>query len=448
MIRILLLALALFGAAPASAQGQRRLYDDKPAADVLERQRQCAGKDGWSDPAPPVRIYGNTYDIGTCGITVLLLTGPEGHVVIDAATAEAVPSILANTARLGLKPRDVKLLLMSHSHGDHAGGLAALQRATGARVMASAAARAVLITGKAAADDPQRTILTPVARVPVAGTVDDGQTLSVGPLRLLAHSTPGHAPDGMSWSWTSCEGGQCYRMVFADSLSAVSVDGYRFTDHPDYVARLRGSIERVAGLDCDILLTPHPGASDMGERLANPSLLADPRSCTNYAADAMVRLESRLLREAKPSVRQQPLAGPTEPFCPDPKTSRPFVAAILSPGIMYRVAPSPQHVVQTGTHHAFDARSPIWVRFGKALCDPDRWLPINAPRGDFARIVIFPEGQPEGPYVTLTYPSSELPMEPVYATLNGRPMLLPQPLVRSMLDIIVNIHPVPGTGDD
>ncbi|WP_230770352.1 subclass B3 metallo-beta-lactamase [Sphingomonas sp. Leaf4] len=438
MIRALLLVLALLGAAPAWAQGA--------PADVRERQRVCAGKDGWSDPAPPVRIYGNTYDVGTCGITVLLLTGPAGHVVIDAATAQAVPSILANITRLGFRPRDVKLLLMSHSHVDHAGGLAALQRATGARLMASAAARAVLTSGKAAVDDPQATILTPVARVPVAGTVDDGQTLSVGPVRILAHSTPGHAPDGMSWSWTSCEGGKCYRMVFADSLSAVSADTYRFIDHPDYVARLRGSIGRVAALKCDILLTPHPGASYMGERLANRGMLADPRGCTNYAAEAMVRLESRLLREAKPAEGRTPIAGPTEPFCPDPKTPLPIVAAVLSPGIKFRVEPSPREVVERGIHYAFDAHSPLWARFGKALCDPDRWLPVGTPRGRYAEVVIFPKDQPEGPYVTLTYPSSEDPMAPVQATLNGRPMLLPQPLVRWMLDSIVTMRPIPGTG--
>lgn len=440
MIRLALLLLALLGAAPAWAQGT--------PADVLERQKQCAGKDGWSDPAPPVRIYGNTYDIGTCGITVLLLTGPKGHVVIDAATAQAVPSILANITRLGFNPRDVKLLLMSHSHVDHAGGLAALQRATGAKLMASAAARAVLTSGKAAADDPQRTILTPVARVPVAGTVDDGQTLSVGPIRLLAHSTPGHAPDGMSWSWTSCEGERCYRMVFADSLSAVSADDYRFTDHPDYVARLRGSIGRVAALKCDILLTPHPGASDMGERLSNRDMLADTRRCPNYAAEAMVRLESRLLREAKPAARRQPVAGPTTPFCPAPEPSQSFIVAVSSPGIHYRVFPSPRQVVEHGIHYDLSGRSPFWVIVGKALCDPDRWLPADTPNHDLARIVIFPKGRPDGPYITLTYPSSEDPMAPVYATLNGRAMLLPQPMVRWALDMIVTMRPIPGTGDD
>ncbi len=270
-----------------------------PRADVVARAQQCAGKDGWSDPAPPVRVFANVYDIGTCGITVLLIAGPKGHIVIDAATAEAVPSIVANIRTLGLRPQDVKLLLMSHSHIDHAGGLAALRRATGATLLASAAAREVIERGRFAADDPQRAILSPVERVPVGAILTDGQAVTLGPLSLTAHLTPGHSPDGMSWSWRSCEGRICRTIVFADSLSAVSSETYRFRDHPAYVARLRATIAKVAALPCDIVLTPHPGASDMAERLAGTKPLLDRTGCRNYAAAATRRLDTRLTDEAR-----------------------------------------------------------------------------------------------------------------------------------------------------
>lgn len=284
MIGAILLAATLAGA---------------PPADVTARARQCAGKDGWSDPAPSVRIFGNVYDIGTCGITVLLIAGPRGHVVIDAATAEAVPSIVNNIRKLGFRPQDVKLLLMSHSHIDHAGGLAALRRATGAKLFASAAAREVIERGRFAADDPQRDILSPVDRVPVAGVLTDGQPVTLGPIRLTAHLTPGHSPDGMSWSWRSCAGTVCRTIVFADSLSAVSSDAYRFRDHPAYVARLRATIARVAALPCDIVLTPHPGTSDMAERLAGDKPLVDRNGCRAYADAATRRLDNRLVDEAR-----------------------------------------------------------------------------------------------------------------------------------------------------
>ena len=129
---LLLLAAAIASPAAAKTGGP---------ASIAEHQRQCAGKDGWSDPAPPVRIFANVYDVGSCGIAVLLVAGPKGHILIDGATAQAVPSILRNIARLGLSLSDVKYLLSTHEHVDHAGGLHALQQATGATLIASAAAR-------------------------------------------------------------------------------------------------------------------------------------------------------------------------------------------------------------------------------------------------------------------------------------------------------------------
>src|SRR5688572_4298018 len=96
---------------------------------------ECGGKQGWSDPAPPIRIFANVYDVGTCGVVVLLIAGPEGHILIDAATAEAASSVARNIERLGFKLSDIKLMLASHEHLDHVGGTAELQRLTGARLM-------------------------------------------------------------------------------------------------------------------------------------------------------------------------------------------------------------------------------------------------------------------------------------------------------------------------
>ncbi len=273
-------------------------------ASFAEHQRQCAGKDGWSDPAPPVRIFGNVYDVGTCGIVVLLVAGPQGHVMIDAATAEAVPSIVANIRRLGLRPTDVRLLLSSHEHLDHVGGMKALQRATGATVVAMAAARTVLESGIPAKDDPQAKGIDGFAGVPVGRIVRDGEMVALGPLRLTAHATPGHSPGGTSWSWRSCAGAACQDIVYADSLSAVASDGYRFTDHPAYVARLRATIAKVARLRCDLVVTPHPAASDLYARMAGTMPLVDRRGCARYAAAADAKLDARLATEARAPARK------------------------------------------------------------------------------------------------------------------------------------------------
>lgn len=269
-------------------------------ANIAQHHAQCAGREGWSDPAPPIRIFGNVYDVGTCGITVLLIVGNGGAIVIDGATAEAVPSIAANIRRLGLKPSDVKLLLSTHEHGDHAAGLSGLRRLTGATMIATPGSKAALESGIPASDDPQRTGGTPEFRgVTVDRTVRDGETVALGSLRLTAHATPGHAPGSTSWSWRSCEGRTCRRVVYADSVSAISTDGYRFSRHPAYVAAFRASLAKIARLPCDLIITPHPSASNLYERLAGKAPLGSRTACASYAATGAANLDRRLAGEGK-----------------------------------------------------------------------------------------------------------------------------------------------------
>jgi metallo-beta-lactamase class B len=105
-------------------------------------------------------------------------------------------------------------------------------------------------------------------------------------------------PGSTSWTWRSCEGGECRRIVYADSLTAVGPASYRFTNQPLLVARFRTSFARVAALPCDILITPHPSASNLFERLAGRAPLSDPQACRRYADSARGRLDQRLATEA------------------------------------------------------------------------------------------------------------------------------------------------------
>ena len=263
-------------------------------------QAQCAGKDGWSDPAPPVRIFGDTYDVGTCGITVVLVVGDRGAVLIDGGPVTAAPLVAANIERLGLKLSDVKLILSTHEHEDHAGGLAELRRRTGATTAARASERASLESGIMAADDPQSDDGAPkFPGMPVDRILRVGKVVRLGALRLTAHATPGHAPGGTSWTWRSCEGMVCHAIAYADSLSAVSTEGYRFGDHPTRLAALRASFATVAALPCDIVVTPHPAASDLYARLAGQAPLVDRNGCARLAAASAAKLGERLRAEAK-----------------------------------------------------------------------------------------------------------------------------------------------------
>ena len=115
----------------------------------------CGDSTDWDKPAPPVRIHANTYLVGTCGISAILIAGEDGHVLIDGGTEVGAEEIAENIRRLGFRLGDIKYLLMSHEHIDHVGGIARLQQLTGATLVASAPAAKVLNTGLPTADDPQ-----------------------------------------------------------------------------------------------------------------------------------------------------------------------------------------------------------------------------------------------------------------------------------------------------
>jgi metallo-beta-lactamase class B len=289
----------MFASLLAVALATQPLPPPARASGGPELAAACEGRDGWSDPAPPARIIGNTYYVGTCGISAILIARPGGHVLIDGATAQAAPGILANIRRLGFDPRDIRYILTSHEHVDHVGGLAALRQATGARVVARAEARAVLESGRTAPDDPQAGAIPDFAGVPVDELIGDGGSIRVGGVEITAYATPAHTNGSTSWTWRACNSRRvCPTIVYADSLTAVSADGYLFSDHPRLVARFRETLERVARLDCDILITPHPGASNLFGRLAGRAPLVNRAGCRDYAAAARQRLDDRLAREA------------------------------------------------------------------------------------------------------------------------------------------------------
>ena len=303
----------MFASLPALAlAAQQIVVPLGPAPQPVERARApieqagpqwveaCGGSTAWDQPAPPVRIHGNTYLVGTCGIAAILITGREGHILIDAGTETGAEVVAANIRALGFQLKDVKYLLHSHEHLDHVGGIARLQQLTGGQLVASAAAAKVFATGANGASDPQTGMHKPFRAARVDRVVGDGDSVRLGELLLTAIATPGHTPGALSWSWGSCDGGICRRLVYADSLSAISSNTYRFSDHPAYVAAFRAGLSRLAAVDCDILLTPHPAASNLPARMSGRAPLISTQACRDYVASAGKRLDERLAREAAP----------------------------------------------------------------------------------------------------------------------------------------------------
>ena len=281
--------------------GKKPRQIERPKAPIEQAGPQwaaaCKDWDEWDKPAPPVRIHGNSYLVGTCGISAILVTGTKGHILIDSGTEAGAELVAANIRRLGFKLTDIKYLLHSHEHLDHVGGMARLKQLTGAQLVASAAAAKVFETGAPTPDDPQAGMHKPFPAVAVDRAIEDGGEVRLDNLLFTAMATPGHTPGALSWRWESCDGGVCRTMVYADSLSPVSRDDYKFGDHPDTVAAFRASIAKVAASRCEILLTPHPSASDMRKRMVGEARLFDLEGCKNYAAALTQRLDERLAKE-------------------------------------------------------------------------------------------------------------------------------------------------------
>lgn len=249
----------------------------------------------WLAPRPPSRIFGNSHLVGFAGLSVALIDTGEGLILVDGALPQAAPAILANVRRLGFDPRDIRYILSTEPHFDHAGGLAALARDTGATVVASAHGAKGLRSGRLAADDPQRgydhRFPAVAARVRV---VRDGEMLRLGNTAVTGHATPGHTKGSMSWSWQSCEGRRCRRIVFASSLNAVAAPGYRYTAPTSrgIVEGFRRTHAAMRTMPCDILITAHPDPAD-GKR----GYVDRPGACRAYAETSRRALAARLAEE-------------------------------------------------------------------------------------------------------------------------------------------------------
>jgi metallo-beta-lactamase class B len=205
----------------------------------------------------PFRIAGNFYYVGANDVAAFLIAGPEGHVVIDGGYPTTAPMIMASIAKLGFDIKDVKVLLNSDPR-EHAGGLAALQEASGAELWASEASADVIA---ACGDDPDMVLpLRALIHVGIVGypaaRVDhrfsDGDTIRVGPIALTAHVTGGATRGSTSWSFLVCEGGRVLNVVSACSL--VVVRGMRY---PEQGADLERSFQMLRSLPADIWVTSH-----------------------------------------------------------------------------------------------------------------------------------------------------------------------------------------------
>ncbi len=236
-------------------------------------------------PFPAYRVIGNVYYVGTTDITVYLITGPAGHILVNSGYQDTPPLVRDSFEKLGFHPHDVKILLNSQAHWDHVAGQAAMQKLTGAKIYSSQPEVAVLQSGGRA--DPRWGKEQTYPVVKVDHVVRDGEEVKLGTTTVVAHMTPGHSIGCTTWTTRVSDGGKFYDVVIVGGTTINP--GVRFVHQPTYpgIAEDYARTFRVLrALHCDIFLGAHGGYYGMEEKYrkmaaGGPNPFLDPEG---YAA--------------------------------------------------------------------------------------------------------------------------------------------------------------------
>ena len=254
----------------------------------------------WNKPVAPFRIAGNLYYVGAIEITSYLITTPEGHFLLDGGFVETAPQIEHNIAELGFKLADVKFLLNSHAHYDHAGGLAELKKVTGAKFLASEGDAPLLRSGGHGDFRFGDTLTFP----PIAPDqiVHDGEAIRLGNQMVVAHLTPGHTKGCTTWTTKIRDGDKVYDVVFVGSQSALDYKFVGQESYPGITADFERSFALLNHLPCDIFLASHGSFFHFvakHERLLHGETNAfiDPDGYKMYLRESEQEFRSKLVQQ-------------------------------------------------------------------------------------------------------------------------------------------------------
>ncbi len=282
MKRVLIsLAFALAAIAPAAAHA-----DDNS---------------NWVKPIKPYRVVGNIYYVGSEGLSAWLITSSEGHVLLDSGpSADGAKLIERSIQQLGFQLADVKILINTHAHFDHAGGLAQLKADTGAKVWASRLDEPALQQGHHIGDNSNGP--TPFPAVKVDKSFGDGQKLKLGETALVAHLTPGHTLGCTTWTTAVVEKGRPLNVTFPCSLSVAGNVLVGNKAHRSIVADYRSSFVKMRAIPTDVMLPSH---EEQGDLLAkrqkllrgDPNAFIDPTELARFVDGYETRFNQELARQ-------------------------------------------------------------------------------------------------------------------------------------------------------
>lgn len=279
--RLVLTSVVLVVCGTLSTQAQLRPYE--PA---------------WNQPAPPHRVAANVYFVGTTELGTFLITTRDGHILLDPGFVESVPLIKASMKTLGFRYEDIRVLLNSQAHYDHAAGLALIKKETGARLEVMREDADLLAEGGRGDFLLGTTGLFPPVRAD--RILKDGDIIEQGGVRLLARHTPGHTKGATTFVTTIEEEGRGKQVVFC--VSTTVNDGTSLVGNPKYPQIVDDWQRTYAILDTlvgDIWVSAHTAVFDMkgkSARIGQPSgnPYVDPRGFRRHILDSRQRFNTRL----------------------------------------------------------------------------------------------------------------------------------------------------------
>jgi metallo-beta-lactamase class B len=277
------------------------------ALESLNGQADAISRE-WNKPVSPFRIAGNLYYVGAIEITSYLIATPQGHFLLDGGFVETAPQIERNIVQLGFKLSDVKYLLNSHAHYDHAGGLAELKKLTGAKFVASEGDAALLRKG--GHGDFRFGDTLPFPPIEPDKIILDGESLQLGDQVMTAHLTQGHTRGTTTWTTKIRDGARTFDVVFVGSQSSLD---YKFVgpeSYPGIAADFVKSFTILKNLPCDIFLASHGSFfhfADKHERFisGDTNAFVDPDGYNRYLSESEMDFRQKLDQQ-----RRQAAASP------------------------------------------------------------------------------------------------------------------------------------------
>lgn len=296
-LRALLFFCALFGCAEGGSPATRLATDEQIAA--AEQAPVLGDAEHWNAPFEPFTVIGNIHYVGTAGVSAYLITTPEGHFLIDGGPPQSGPTIIAHVRALGFDIRDVKFLLNTHAHMDHAGGLARLQRDSGAVMVASEADRAALEAGRVGYGPSADWAFPPVR---VDRIITDGETLTLGGVTLTALVTAGHTRGCTSWSMDVRGADGAPHRAFFHCSATVAGNSLVPPAYPGIVENYRETFARVRGIEADVFLPNHDTFFDLAakrdrQRAGDANAFVDAGALERFNAELEANFEAELARQ-------------------------------------------------------------------------------------------------------------------------------------------------------